>query len=365
MSEAKKLATFKLAELLPNDVRAMLQSVGKSLVLGLTARDLEDTLIYVNPAFAKMVGWGEDDLLGRRPPYPYWPPEEVEKFSARLRFIRESGKDPEEVERRFRRKNGDGFDALVMTIPLRNSLDEVVGFFVTIRDISEWRKAEALLRTLTAQVMTAHEDERKRVAQELHDAVASNLTSLKYMVERKLEALDKGVAPENIKLEEIHSVILRTIDETRRIMTNLRPSVLDDLGLLAAVAWFTREYKNVYAHIEVRQNFGLREEDIPEPLKIEIFRIVQESMNNFAKHGKGNRIVLSLQREHGRVFLKIEDNGIGFDVNSSQKGMGLKNMENRVLFSRGNYSLASRLNGGTTIQASWPVDIPISGSQTA
>jgi PAS domain S-box-containing protein len=353
MSEAKKPLIPNLTELLPGDMHPMLESVGRSLVIGLTARDLDSTLMYINPAFVQMVGWTEEELLGRKPPYPYWPVEEVEKFTARLHSIRQSGKNPEEVERRFRRKNGDLFDALVMTIPLRNARGKVIGYLVTIRDISEWKKAEALLRSLTTQVMTAQEDERKRVAQELHDAVASNLTSLKYMVERKIEALGKGILPQGVKLEEIHSVILRTIEETRRIMINLRPSVLDDLGLLAAVSWFTREYQRVYAHIQVRKDIDLREEEIPEPLKIEIFRIVQEGMNNFAKHGKGNRIALFLKKEQGHVQLKIEDNGIGFDIHSSPEGMGLKNMEHRVLFSHGNYSITSRTGEGTAIRASW------------
>ena len=140
-------------------------------------------------------------------------------------------------------------------------------------------------------------------------------------------------------------------------MGNLRPSVLDELGLLAAVSWLTRQYQKVYSHIEVRKNIAVNEEEIPEMLKTNIFRIIQEGLNNFAKHGKGNRITLCLKKGQGSIQLKIEDNGAGFDVNSCKQGMGLKNMENRVLFSRGEYSIFSQPGEGTLIQASWSIDM--------
>jgi signal transduction histidine kinase len=157
------------------------------------------------------------------------------------------------------------------------------------------------------------------------------------------------------------NLLKQTIDEVRRIMMDLRPSILDDLGILATISWFCRELQVVYTSMKVEQDIQLAEEDIPEPLKIIIYRILQEALNNAAKHSRASGVLVSLKKVKGRIQLTIEDNGRGFDMKkvamdddiSVLEGMGLISMRERAELTGGSLVIDSRLNKGTAIIASW------------
>ena len=104
-------------------------------------------------------------------------------------------------------------------------------------------------------------------------------------------------------LEGLVAMVQQTIGETRRIMADLRPAILDDLGLIAAMNWLCREYPKTYSHIVVDCEIGLSEEDLTDSLKTPIFRISQEALNNIAKHSRAGRVCLSLQKEGGKIQL--------------------------------------------------------------
>ena len=151
-------------------------------------------------------------------------------------------------------------------------------------------------------------------------------------------------------------IIQQSLDEVRRIGMNLRPALLDDLGLLPTLGWFVREYQNTYPSIRVEKQTEIKETQVPDPLKAVIYRIVQEAMTNIAKHSKANHVSISLMRKmDGRTELVIEDNGIGFDMESIKKGLGLGSMRERAEFSGGSFDIESVREKGTVIRASWPV----------
>jgi signal transduction histidine kinase len=145
------------------------------------------------------------------------------------------------------------------------------------------------------------------------------------------------------------------IDETRRIMANLRPSVLDDLGILATLSWFCREFQKVHPHIQVRKETNLEEKEIPDPLKTVIFRLLQEAMNNIAKHSRSESVQLALSKENQALVFSIQDNGVGFDLRTSRRGLGLASMKERVEASGGRFRVDSAEGLGTFIQAAWPL----------
>jgi signal transduction histidine kinase len=151
------------------------------------------------------------------------------------------------------------------------------------------------------------------------------------------------------------------IDEARRIYMDLRPSILDDLGILATISWFLRQFETIYSTIRIEREVDLDEEDVPEPLKIVIFRIMQEALNNVAKYSKADRVSLSFVKSDGRIDLTIRDNGKGFDLTTATArkdqsgGMGLTSMRERTHFSGGSFAIKSHIGEGTTIRASWPV----------
>jgi signal transduction histidine kinase len=150
------------------------------------------------------------------------------------------------------------------------------------------------------------------------------------------------------------------VEEVRRIQKNLRPPTLDDLGLLATISWFCREFEGVYSDIRIEREVDLEEENVPDPLKIVIYRVMQEALNNVAKHSRTNVVRLALRKNDGRIEMQIQDNGVGFEPkevfsrNESERGLGLFSMKERTELSEGRFSVEAAKEAGTTILASWP-----------
>ena len=202
--------------------------------------------------------------------------------------------------------------------------------------------------------MTAQETERKRVAGELHDSIAASLSALKIQIEKAAEEMGQGRgSPES--LQDLSSKVTDINNEVRRIMADLRPSILDDLGIIAAMNWFCREYQKTYSHISVKHQIGISEHEVPDSLKTPIFRISQEALNNIAKHSQASLVNLRLQTTNSGIELTIQDNGQGFHLNIVRKGMGLSTMRERAQLSGGSFELESGIGKGTTIRASWTI----------
>ncbi|MBI5584924.1 MAG: PAS domain S-box protein [Deltaproteobacteria bacterium] len=228
-------------------------------------------------------------------------------------------------------------------------------------DVTERNRAEAQLkeseqrvRFFASQCLTTQEQERKRIAGELHDGLASSLVAAKYRLERTVGQMESGIAPGEA-LPEVIEMLEGLNKEVRRIMVDLRPAVLDDLGLLPALTWFCREFEKTYGHIRVEKRTELSESDLAEALKTPIFRLTQEALNNVAKHSGANLVTLSLAKVDSRVLLIIRDNGLGFDPGTVVRGLGLSTMKERTELSGGEYRLESVQGKGTVLYASWPL----------
>jgi signal transduction histidine kinase len=217
------------------------------------------------------------------------------------------------------------------------------------------------LHNLSRRILSAHEDERKRVARELHDSIGSSLTAIKIGLETKLEAMKKGKdAAEGIRLEDVIRLVQDTIKETRRMQQALRPPIIDDLGVVVALRSLCRDFSKFCPDIQMQHSFDIQEEEIPEPLKIVIFRVCQEAFNNIVKHSSATSASMILRKSEGRVELSIEDNGQGFDLqklhedHDARGEMGLAGMKERSEVSGGSFSLRSSKSKGTAILVSWP-----------
>ena len=216
------------------------------------------------------------------------------------------------------------------------------------------RESEEKLRYLSSELMAAQEKERKRIAGELHDSVAASLGALNFSIDKILGRVKQD---EHIRTE-LKDLILRVQQinqETRRIMAALRPSVLDDLGIVPAINWFCREYEKTYSHIRVEKQIDLSENDITDSLKTAIFRVSQEAMNNIAKHSKASQVNLYLQKMNGKIELTVQDNGHGFDLDTIRRGLGLSTMRERAELSGGSFEIESAIGKGTTVRVSWPL----------
>ncbi len=217
------------------------------------------------------------------------------------------------------------------------------------------RESENRLHHLSSQLLVAQENERRRIARELHDSIGQSLAAIKFILEKKLNQLSNGIASPGITLEDVIPMIQKAIEESRRISMDLWPSVLDDLGILSAISWFCRQFGMVYSSISIEKQLDIREDEVPVPLKVVIYRVLQETLNNIAKHSQAEQVYISLWKQDGKIELTIEDNGIGFDPETSRKGLGLVSMKERVEFSGGMLAIESDLGSGTTIRATWTI----------
>lgn len=229
------------------------------------------------------------------------------------------------------------------------------------RDELEWRVKERTkeLELLSFRLLGVQEEERKRISRDLHDGIGQSLSAIKFMVETALEQMnEKTGMPDIGSLKALVPMLQEASEEVRTIVMNLRPSVLDDIGILATIRWFCRQFRTVYSNICVEEQIRIREEEVPDPLKTIIFRVLQEAMNNVAKHSKADIVRLYIGKTDTRVNLVIEDNGHGFDMagllsmSPSEKGFGITGMKERTELSGGTFGIESE-KGRTVVRASW------------
>lgn len=217
------------------------------------------------------------------------------------------------------------------------------------------------LRRVSAKLLTIQESERQRIATDLHDGIGQSLT----LIGLELDAVSGLLAANSLgeaedSLRHMKSKVQATFNELRRVTMNLRPSTLDDLGILATLSWFFRELENACRNMKIERQFQIQEINIPVPLKITIFRILQEAVNNVVKHAQADRIRVSLAKVDEMLNLSIEDNGKGFDSAEGgnycvlDKGLGLMSMEARANSTGGNYRIESAPGMGTRISVTWP-----------
>lgn len=242
---------------------------------------------------------------------------------------------------------------------LKKSHDELEGMVEKRTD--ELVKANAKLRSLSSLLLITQEKERKRIAEELHDSVGQNLAALKFNIEHIINLWgEKSRDTCFLILQSLIPKLQEIVIELGRIGKGLRPSMLDDLGVLAALSWFCREFQLVYSKIHIEKVFDIREDHIPDNLKLVLYRVLQEALNNVAKHSSANQVMISLRKTTNKTILfSIKDNGKGFDVDAAlspenqRRGLGIISMIKRAELSGGSLLIASDKKKGTVIRASW------------
>jgi PAS domain S-box-containing protein len=338
---------------------AFRRTIEETVPSGILARDLSGALIYVNRSFCEMVGWPAEALLGQKPPYPFWPEAE----DGVPEMFRDE-KPAHAAESRFRRRDGSRFWGLVFTTDLADGSGNIAGRLASVMDISAQKRSESELRTsrerlrqVSEKLVAAQDEERRRIAQELHDSVGAGLTAVKFGLETAMRQME-----ENALLVRLVDRLKGVISETQNISRNLHPSVLDDLGLLPAIRSFCRDFESVQPRMQIDHDLDIGEAAVPRNLKLLIFRVVQEAVNNAAKHSEGDRVRLELTETDGRIALTLADNGGGFDVAEALKkgfrqgGLGLSSMKERTELAGGRFEIRSAPGQGTVIRAEWKID---------
>jgi signal transduction histidine kinase len=209
------------------------------------------------------------------------------------------------------------------------------------------------LQQLSARLVDAQETERRSISRELHDEVGQALGLLLMEVGRLSNQLANSDEKSREMLEHIKTVAERVVQTVRNMALLLRPSMLDDLGLVAAVEWYARELSR-QAGIEVKVHAENVSEKLPDEVKVCVYRVIQEALNNAQRHAHAKNVLVELTQSSDATRVKITDDGSGFDAKRT-RGMGVLGMEERVKRLGGTINIDSRPGAGTTITVELPL----------
>ena len=216
-------------------------------------------------------------------------------------------------------------------------------------------------RSLAGLIIQAQEDERRRVAADLHDGIAQTLGVVKFQLDAGIDFLQKKYGDFDASIFDLAIEQIRTaVEELRRISRNLAPPMLDDFGLCVSLEWLSSQFDDEFNEVSVKCTSCIDEGEMPDVMKIAVYRIAQESLNNAVKHAQADQISISVQPVDGGISLLICDNGVGFDLHQRDRpaadgsGLGLRSMRERVESTGGVFRIESRSGEGTTIHANWP-----------
>jgi PAS domain S-box-containing protein len=329
--------------------------------------DLAGTIIDLNREAEKAYGWKRGELIGKSIrtilPGELW--DEADRLRQRCR----NGEEIHQVEWVRLSKSGERNSLLVTVFPLVDETGVSTEIASIAKDITVRKRMESALRKsrhdlleLSRKSIAALEADRQVVARELHDSVGGSLAAIKFIMEEiRAKLPDEQAATRNLVHKTIDH-LAETIKETKRISVQLRPLSLDDLGLLATIAWYTRQFSEQHPGITLQQRFDVSENEISDAHKIVIYRILQEALTNAVKHSGANTIRIELCGKGPYLLFEVEDNGCGFDPQAVLEGgdplngYGLQSMRERAELCSATFVLDSYPGQGTLIRTMLPRD---------
>jgi PAS domain S-box-containing protein len=315
-------------------------------------------IIRTNREFSLMFGYGPQECIGRGL-NELIVPEELQT-EARSRGDLATCGQRVVTEGVRQRRDGSRLQVAMIRVPISVPGGRIAGLAI-YRDITESKRHEEelnqsfdQLRALTARLQGIREEERKRVAREIHDELGQALTAIKLDLASLVRELPVDQAQE-IKAESILSLVDQTIQVVRRISTELRPGILDDLGLVAAIEWAAEEFQ---ARTGTKCRVDVPEDDIivGQERATAIFRILQETLTNIARHASATQVDISLNMDDGDVALEVRDNGCGISEEhlTNRKSLGMLGMRERAHLLGGKLRVSGTPGVGTIVRVRIP-----------
>jgi PAS domain S-box-containing protein len=332
---------------------------------------LSGTIVEMNREAEKSYGWSRDELIGKSIKTLLLP--ERYQLAWQLRQQCLNGREVRNWEGYRVDKYGRVFPTLLTAFPLTDENGRIEFVASITKDISilkklelELRESQRRLKEFSRKSIEALEADRKAVSRELHDSIGGNLAAIKFALESIVGKMTENPGSAKFSLEKTISHLAETIKDCKRISANLRPEIIDDRGLLPTIDWHIRHYGRSHSQIEIIQQIDVAEQDVPAELKIVIYRVIQEALNNAAMHSRADRVCVRLKKSGDDIVAEVEDNGRGFDFNEVYRrgdrmsGFGLKSMRERVEIIGGAFHLDSLSGTGTRIRIAFP--LPAGGS---
>lgn len=331
----------------------------------LVVLDQNAHIISVNKATCTLLGYRADELIGSSIS-KILPREEKEFFEVNFKTFL-AGQKVINLELHYQTIEGLKVPMLFSAGLLHSKEGTIDGVVGIARDVTERKQAEKALRQseselhyLSCQLLTAQEKERRRLSLELHDELGQDLMVLKLKVRAIQRAGEMDQDSFKKECDEVIGYINEVTENVRRLSRDLSPSLLEDLGLTIALR---RLVETSCAHSDIAYSLDMTEsDDLFSPgERITVYRILQESLTNIAKHAQATRISLTLRAEDGFFYFRIDDNGQGFDLHKTftqdpaERGLGLSTMNERVRMLGGSLNIVSRKGSGTTISFRTPL----------
>lgn len=225
---------------------------------------------------------------------------------------------------------------------------------------SRSEQAEQQMRELSQRLVSAQEEERRNLSRELHDHVAQVLTGLRMELGR-VERMSAAVSPAIVECKKLVDELFRTV---RDLSLGLRPSMLDDFGLQAALEWHVRDFMRRYASdVELKMEGDF--DTLPDKHRTCVYRVIQEAMTNCARHAYAKHIRIALGADKGQLRVSVNDDGIGIDPARRQRGLGLRGIDERVRELEGTLTISRDTRGGTMLLVRLPLPTPMTEAPLA
>jgi PAS domain S-box-containing protein len=327
--------------------------------------NLSGTIIDMNREAERKFGWKRQELIGKSIRSLIPAERHYRAESLRERCLR--GEEVRNWEGLRQDQKGRSFSVLVTAFPLLNESGKMTAVATIAKDITERKQMERqleqsqkYLRELSRKSIEALENDRRTTGKELHDSIGASLATIKLKLEVIAEDMAQQPELAVASLTETISYLQAVIKETKQIAANLRPTILDDLGILSTITWYTRRFSKQFKDIRLTPQIEIREEDVPDTLKIVIYRVLQESLHNAARHSEATEIGISLKSDADWIALEVVDNGCGFDVRKILRredplsGFGLASMIERAEIVGGSLTIDSAAGRGTRIRMNLP-----------
>ena len=325
------------------EMRAQLAAIVESSEDAIFSKSLDGIIQSWNRGAQQLYGYSPEQAIGQNVSL-ILPPQGIREEHEIIERIKR-GEVIEHYETKRSRQDGSAVDVAVTISPIKDAGGRIVGASSIGRDIGERRKAEAeqqhlyrqvrarerQLRSLASYLQTAREDERTKLARQIHDELGQALTAIRM----DLAWLKKRIPGEQAALEEKVKRMTALVDETvirvREMATELRPGLLDHVGLVAAMEWQAKEFSE-RTEIVCELHLGEQELVTEDEMATQLFRIFQEALTNIARHARASRVWIRLAEERGMIVLSIKDNGRGIPRTriTSSKSIGLLGMRERT-----------------------------------